>query len=280
MPEAGISALMRDPEARRPLLLFLLLPALALLGALQVYDQRPVLADEPARGGGADVSSARRPFAVVELFTSEGCSSCPPAEALLNEISSHARRQGRDVICLAWHVDYWDRLGWKDPYGSSQATVRQRLYGRALGLDGIYTPQMVVNGRREFVGHRRGSARSEIQRALERPVALGLALEPAPGHPWGLRYRLDADPPRGARLLVALSERGLETQVERGENAGRQLRHEEVVRVAREQPLSGREGTLSLTPPAGVERGRASLVVLVQAGRGQPLLAAGRIDLR
>ncbi|HBP18396.1 MAG TPA: hypothetical protein DEA08_11505, partial [Planctomycetes bacterium] len=94
---------------------------------------RPVLADEPAPTSAAPVSSARRPFAVVELFTSEGCSSCPPAEQLLNEISAHARRQGRNVICLAWHVDYWDRLGWKDPFASSRHTVRQRLYNRALG---------------------------------------------------------------------------------------------------------------------------------------------------
>lgn len=278
MGEDGVSGAMKEPRARRPLLLFLLLPGLAAFLALDVYDQRPVLADEPAPA--AAVSSARRPFAVVELFTSEGCSSCPPAEALLNEISGHARRQGRNVICLAWHVDYWDRLGWKDPYGSSRNTVRQRLYNRALGRDGIYTPQAVVNGRAEFVGHSRRKARSAIQEALKRPAELGLSLEAAPGQPWGVRYRLDADPPRGARVLLALSERGLLTQVERGENSGRRLRHEEVVRAVQQERLSGREGTLAVTPPAGVERGRASLVVLVQAGRGKPVLAAGRLDLR
>lgn len=275
-----------DPSRRKPWILWLGLPFVALWLAAQVYDQRPVLAGEPAPS--APQADARAPFALLELFTSEGCSSCPPADALLNEVAADARQRGRPVICLAWHVDYWDQLGWQDAYAQPAFSARQRDYARALGAPSVYTPQMVVNGRKHFVGSSRRQARAELAQALERPAELGFELSLAQGEGaesaqtdgvegWrelALELRLDAEPPRGARVVACVTERGLESEVARGENAGRHLRHDEVVRAWAELPLSARSGRLKLRVPDALPRAGANLIVFVQAGRGGPVLAA------
>jgi hypothetical protein len=165
-----------------------------------------------ARAAGA---SAAGPV-VVELFTSQGCSSCPPADRILSEL---ARRPG--VLALSHHVDYWDRLGWKDPYSSPEATKRQRDYARALGLRTIYTPQMVVDGRIDVVGNDPAA----IARALARvqaspPVALSLTRaggELALRGPAARLRRIDFLPEARATRVLA------------GENKGRALAHANVV---------------------------------------------------
>src|ERR1700761_9171229 len=103
---------------------------------------------------------------VVELFTSQGCSSCPPADAFLTELA----RQSRGILPLAFHVTYWDYLGWKDPFSLDVATARQRDYARHLGEDGVYTPQMVVDGAKGFVGSSRAEGLSAIASAAHKPV--------------------------------------------------------------------------------------------------------------
>jgi hypothetical protein len=151
--------------------------------------------------------------AVVELFTSQGCSSCPPADAFLGELA----RRG-DVIALAYHVDYWDNLGWKDPFASPAATQRQRLYGRALGLSGIYTPQMVVDGHIDAVGSDRASVKAALAGTRQGPE---IRLDPANG-----KLTVSVSAQKGAAaaevILVAYAEEA-QTKVQRGENAGRSL---------------------------------------------------------
>src|SRR5471030_829141 len=107
---------------------------------------------------------------VVELFTSQGCSSCPPADAFLTDLA----HQRRDVLPLAFHVTYWDSLGWKDPYSLDAATARQRDYARHLGDDGVYTQQMVVDGTTGFVGSNRSQGLSTISSAARKPVPISL----------------------------------------------------------------------------------------------------------
>src|SRR5947208_16389996 len=112
--------------------------------------------------------TARTPV-VVDLFTSEGCSSCPPADALLARLSESRDVDGAEVIALGHHVDYWNELGWKDRFSSAALTNRQRVYSRALYVDSIYTPQLVVDGRAELVGSDAASAPRAIERALDVP---------------------------------------------------------------------------------------------------------------
>src|ERR1700760_3011596 len=107
---------------------------------------------------------------VVELFTSQGCSSCPPADAFLTDLA----HQRRDILPLAFHVTYWDYLGWKDPYSLDAATARQRDYARHLGDDGVYTPQMVVDGATGFVGSNRSQGLRAITGANPKPVTVNV----------------------------------------------------------------------------------------------------------
>jgi hypothetical protein len=158
--------------------------------------------------------------AVAELFTSQGCSSCPPADALLGEVA----RSG-NVLTLAYHVDYWDSLGWDDPFASAAATERQRRYARRLGLSGIYTPQMVVDGALDVVG----SDRRAVSTALAgQRRGVDLRLTVANG---ALTVAVGAQKaaPASDLVLVAYSERA-ETKVKRGENAGRSLTEYSIVR--------------------------------------------------
>jgi hypothetical protein len=178
-------------------------------------------------------SAQRGPRAVlVELFTSEGCSSCPPADALLAKLHREQPVAGASIIPLSLHVDYWDHQGWKDPFGSKAFTARQQAYSRNLGDDRVYTPQMVVDGREEFLGNDEAAARRAIESALQRPgLALRLDARVAAG---SLRLSIDLPAaPADAEpidVMVALAEDDLTSTVRRGENSGRTLTHVAVVR--------------------------------------------------
>src|SRR5579862_3525873 len=164
---------------------------------------------------------------VVELFTSEGCSSCPPADALLLQLSR--QRPDLDVIPLSDHVDYWNHLGWKDPFSAELFSARQQDYGRIFHLDSVYTPQMVVNGDVQFNGSDRRRAELEIQRAAQAPHA---TVELTKGTGDTVRMKIDNLPPntRNADIFLAITDTFLETDVPNGENAGRHLQHTGVVR--------------------------------------------------
>jgi hypothetical protein len=204
--------------------LFALLPVAAAATGLALAS-RPAPAAPPVA---VSPATARVPV-VVELFTSEGCSSCPAADAALRELETAQSVPGVEVLALGQHVDYWNRLGWKDPFSSPQFSARQRWYATGF-KEGNYTPQAVVNGRYEFVGGQRNTLDTTIAQAAQAPRA-GVAL--ALASPGSLRVQVGNLPAgtQAANVELAITEAGLASQVGRGENAGRLLHHASVVRT-------------------------------------------------
>jgi hypothetical protein len=217
------------------------------------------LAVTPAQAG-------ERPI-VVELFTSEGCSSCPPADALLAELAGRP-----DVLALSFHVDYWDRLGWKDPYSSRAATDRQNRYATLLALPSIYTPQIVVDGRWQAVGSDRADVEHALELARRNPaeVPVTLALDHGQAQ---VTLGPGSDKVAASILLIGFDRRHV-TAVKRGENSGRTLAHVDVVRGVEEiaRPSAG-----EITVPIPWHSDLIAAVVQAADGRvfGVAVLDAG-----
>jgi hypothetical protein len=217
----------------------------------------------------AHAQAQSRP-AVVELFTSEGCSSCPPAEAYIGELAQH-----KDVLALAFHVDYWDDLGWKDPYSLRISTDRQYAYSTVLGRSSVYTPQVVIDGKDEFVGtdrRRIGGALAVARIGV--PLRISLAPEDLVVE---LSGREKAAP--SEVLLVAYVRRAT-SSIGRGENAGRTLEEFNIVRSIHDlgrwngDPVSFRARLSSLP------RDATDVAVLVQSVDRHQVIGAGTQALR
>jgi hypothetical protein len=169
---------------------------------------------------------------VVELFTSEGCSSCPPADALLGKLRQAGTVEGAEVLILGEHVDYWNRLGWADRFSSAALTERQNEYARRFDLNSSYTPQMVIDGRAELVGNDESRVRRQLALAAHSPKTAQIKLSwNAEGQ---LQVDIDGTAERDGQVLLAITEDGLSAQVGGGENGGRTLHHTGVVRELRE----------------------------------------------
>jgi|SRR5271156_356851 hypothetical protein len=182
----------------------------------------------------AAAEPSRKPV-VVELFTSEGCSTCPPADALLQKLQEEQPIAGADVIALEEHVDYWNRLGWNDPYSSAEYTQRQAAYALAL-KNQEYTPQMVVDGRTQFIGNSERDAAFEIEKAA-RSVQTDVTIASSKTDPKGSQDfsisvgKLAGNTPGDvAEVWLAVTEDGLESSVNRGENSGQVLHHAATLR--------------------------------------------------
>lgn len=217
-----------------------------------------------------------RGMAVVELFTSEGCSSCPPADEFVGELAAARPPQGDDVYIIAWHVDYWDYLGWKDPFGSSAASERQRGYAermkaKGVGDAGVYTPQLIVNGAAAMVGSDRTRGKGAIAAAKARAPAATIRLELRPAKAAGPVHIAVAvtGAPKDAECVAAWVEDDLTVKVPKGENGGRTLKHTRVVRASAHKPVADGAAEFDLTPPPGVDAAKSHIVVFVQeAGYG------------
>lgn len=216
---------------------------------------------------------------IVELFTSEGCSSCPPADQVLKQLIASQPVDGATVIGLSEHVDYWDRLGWKDPFSDALFSRRQSDYAAHTGTDNIYTPQMVVDGGAGFVGSEKNVALDAVRKAAAKPkrsIALAWSTQ-QPG-------KLDIDVPAGGerqsgRVMMAITEDGLSTKVTRGENSGHTLAHDGVVRKLVELGKTDAAGAYHATVPVtfnAAARANSHVVVFTQQPAGA-ITAAGMI---
>ena len=164
---------------------------------------------------------------LVELFTSQGCSSCPPADRVLAQLDQQPL-PGIEFVVLSEHVDYWNRLGWNDPYSSAALTARQQRYGQRFSLDGVYTPQAVAHGQTELVGSDSAKLLAAARQAAAKPqISLTITdFERANGR---IQGRVAGAIPPKATLFAALASDPAPTAVPRGENSGRQLAHVAVV---------------------------------------------------
>jgi hypothetical protein len=242
-----------------------LLLVLALLGVLAVRRPAPLpSADrQPAIG-----------FAVVELFTSEGCSSCPPADRLLAKVGGEYPQQ---VYVLAYHVDYWDRMGWKDSFSNADYTRRQQEYARLMRSNEIFTPQAIVNGKTQFVGSDERKMKATIDEALKTAGGnpIRLSAHSSDGKELILSYAVDN--PGGALLHIALVQGRASSDVLRGENQGRHLEHVNIVRTFLSVSLSAgaATGNVSLKLPAGVSVKDCKVIAFLQSPSDGRIAGAG-----
>lgn len=225
----------------------------------------------------ASDKNSRLPFAVVELFTSEGCSSCPPADELLGDIIAQARKNNQNIFALAFHVDYWDYIGWKDPYAKKIYSDRQRKYAQAFRSSRIYTPQMIVNGKEEFIGSNRHQAKSAIKSALSQSARaeVSLKLNKLQADDMNIEYAISEFLDE-AMVHFALVERDLVQNVKRGENSGRVLKHENVVRSF--ETVTSKSGVVSLEVPTDMTLENSSIIAYVQNSATMEILGAGILD--
>jgi hypothetical protein len=230
-----------------------------------------------------DSADAAREPVLVELFTSEGCSTCPPADALLAKLCQLQPVAGVEVIALEEHVDYWDRQGWRDPFSSAEFTARQVRYVETLHVESPYTPEMVVDGHSELVG-------SDSERALREVAAAGSHAKP----PMKLAVKgrdgdrvtlaISSGAPGAADVWLAITESGLASDVSRGENAGHRLARTMVVRklisvgkVKANEKFEA-EPVIKLAPSWNIEHLRA--VVFEQERDSKRVLGVAEVTLK
>jgi hypothetical protein len=223
-----------------------------------------------------------RKAVVVELFTSEGCSSCPPADELLGHLRQELSAKNVQVIPLGFHVDYWNSLGWKDRFSSAEFTERQEQYTHALKVDGPYTPEMVVDGAVEFVGNDAGRAQSTIRQQASQLETAQVKIAPAGADQLTIQVKGPVSSNANALVMLAITEDNLSTQVGAGENGGRTLHHAAVVRELREIGMlhsGGMETTVPLKLEKDWKRNDLRAVVFVQQGTSGKIEGAASVAL-
>jgi hypothetical protein len=243
--------------------------------------------------GGAPQNRTSEPSAtgtrapvVLELFTSEGCSTCPPADALLAKLEQQQPVSGAEVIALEEHVDYWDQQGWVDPFSSMQWTLRQKAYANGFGDRDVYTPELVIDGRTVFVGSHEGDAYRAIVKAASQPrTEVGVLLKAEQRDREHLKVQvgklLGAQEGDTAEVWVAITETALRSSVTGGENSGRDLHHAGVARWLHKIGVTDRSATPSFTGESDVKldskwkRSNLRVIAFVQEKRSRHILGAG-----
>jgi hypothetical protein len=257
--------------------------------SLSIFAAMTILSS-PAQTPAVATPSSRTPV-VVELFTSEGCSSCPPADALLAGLALQQPVENVDIIALEEHVDYWNELGWVDPFSSHEWTARQYAYSGVLKNGNPYTPQMVVDGRTEFVGGQARKARQLISESArtERIQVTLVQANPGKAAAETLSVKIGKLPAAkqrdAAEVWLAITETGLHSAVKRGENAGRELQHAAIVRSIRKIGEAKGEGETSFAGDVSVplhsewKRENLKTVVFVQEKKSRQILGAAELPV-
>ena len=229
----------------------------------------------------ADSSANRSPandinngFAVVELFTSEGCSSCPPADKAVAQLLKEHRS---NVYVLGYHVDYWDNLGWKDIFSNPAYTQIQREYAKALKLSSVYTPQIVVNGTEQFVGSDGNKLNAAVNNDLQqaRDTKLDIDARSGDGKTVTVNYSTDAG---NAKLKIALIQLNAENKIQRGENTGATLHHVNIVRDLQTTSVTGK-GNIRLNIPEGLSAKDCSVIAFTQNVSDNKITSATEVDI-
>ncbi|GAB2814871.1 DUF1223 domain-containing protein [Ferruginibacter profundus] len=224
---------------------------------------------------------AFEPVAVIELFTSQGCSSCPPADALLAQTINDAKKEGKHIFALSFHVDYWNRLGWADPFSSAAWSARQNNYVSVFGLDGAYTPQMIVNGKDQFVGSDKSALSESLNKALHSKAEINfksLVATYNADKTIQLQYTLEGDL-AGSIINVALVALQETTMIKRGENGGRTLSNENIVRqlISKNATASG-EINFAASPTAVKEN--MAIIAFVQQEKTLKIVGAAMAKIQ
>lgn len=231
-----------------------------------------------------DQSESQGGFAVVELFTAEGCSSCPKADELLREMTDILAKENIQVMGLAFHVTYWNKYGWTDPYSQEQFTERQKKYVSKLeftqvSTPQIYTPQAIVNGEIEFVGSNPFAFRNNVITAAGKKAAYDFEVEVTDQDgSIQLHYELSREP-KNVVLNVAVVEHYLEHFVPRGENKSRTLKHANVVRGF-QTIVPERSGDLVVPWPDDLSKEKGSIILFAQNPKTMKVVGASKVDIK
>ncbi|MRX38480.1 DUF1223 domain-containing protein [Flavobacterium sp. LC2016-23] len=220
---------------------------------------------------------ATKGIAVLELFTSEGCSSCPPADELLGKIQNE-NKDGQ-VYVLSYHVDYWDRQGWKDIFSNQEYTRRQYDYAKWLGKEPIYTPQVVVNGKKDYIGSDEVTVRNAISSALSKPATAEVTLKTTTvNNKLNVHYSVNGIS-KNSRLLLAVVQKSAKSNVKRGENANRVLSHYQIVKELHSVALknNGNGSTIVAAPKDFIAKD-FEVIGFVQDTNSGAILGAARAE--
>ena len=224
------------------------------------------------------VFAAENPV-VVELFTSEGCSSCPPADAILAKLSQMDGTKGMDIIVLGEHVDYWNGIGWNDRFSSHEFTQRQQEYAQHFGLASAYTPQMVIDGQQQMLGSDANVIAHGIDEALKKGKPATITLAKLSGSAYQVSVKTESGK---GKIYLAITEDGLSSEVKGGENGGHTLHHAGVVRELR--PIGSLSngaytGKVDVRVQKQWNPAKLKLVVFLQQGDAGPILGATSLPM-
>jgi len=218
-----------------------------------------------------------KPFAVVELFTAEGCSSCPSADELLNEMTDILHKEGKEVIGLSFHVTYWNK-GWEDPYSQEIFTERQKKYVQSIPTEQLYTPQAVVNGEKEFIGSNPIAFRDEVTAAISKtPTVEIIATAKIKNDSLMVEYK-SSKVQSNTVLNVAIVETHIKHFISRGENKSRTLKHFNVVRNFSASTLKT-EGRQLLLWPDRLAADNSSVVLYTQNSKSMKITGATQVKI-